>query len=102
MQDLLSIAVDFHRVHPEVDLSILLTPYEEAIADALSVHYHKPNSYFQQYWVNLFADYWVRVSSGHETVSLSKTVVVTFLNKSHLFDYWCIKGTGEEHSSNNY
>ena len=29
--------VDFQRVHPEVDLSILLTPYEEAIADALSV-----------------------------------------------------------------
>ena len=37
MQDLLSIAVDFHRVHPEVDLSILLTPYEKAIADALEV-----------------------------------------------------------------
>ena len=37
MQDLLSIAVDFHRVHPEVDLSILLVPYEEAIAEALSV-----------------------------------------------------------------
>lgn len=37
MQDLLSIAVDFHRVHPEIDLSNLLTPYEEAIAAALSV-----------------------------------------------------------------
>ena len=37
MQDLLSIAVDFHRVHPEIDLSNLLTPYEEAIAGALSV-----------------------------------------------------------------
>ena len=37
MQDLLSIAVDFHRVHPEIDLSNLLTPYEEAIATALSI-----------------------------------------------------------------
>lgn len=37
MQDLLSIAVDFHRVHPEIDLSNLLTPYEEAIAEALAV-----------------------------------------------------------------
>ena len=37
MQDLLSIAVDFHRVHPEIELSNLLTPYEEAISEALSI-----------------------------------------------------------------
>lgn len=37
MQDLLSIAVDFHRVHPEIELLNLLTPYEEAIAKALSI-----------------------------------------------------------------
>ena len=37
MQDLLSIAVDFHRVHPEIELTNLLTPYEEAISEALSI-----------------------------------------------------------------
>ena len=37
MQDLLSIAVDFHRVHPEIELSNLLTPYEQAISEALSI-----------------------------------------------------------------
>lgn len=37
LQDLLSIAVDFHRVHPDVDMNTLLTPYEEAISTALSV-----------------------------------------------------------------
>ncbi len=37
LQDLLSIAIDFHRFHPEVDMSVLLTPYEEAISQALSV-----------------------------------------------------------------
>jgi len=33
----LSIAVDFHRVHPEIELTNLLTPYEEAISEALSI-----------------------------------------------------------------
>lgn len=37
LQDLLSIAIDFHRVHPEVDMATLLTPYETAISDALKI-----------------------------------------------------------------
>ena len=37
LQDLLSIAIDFHRVHPEVDMGTLLSPYEDAISEALNV-----------------------------------------------------------------
>jgi AcrR family transcriptional regulator len=37
LQDLLSIAIDFHRVHPEIDISNLLNPYEQAISEALSI-----------------------------------------------------------------
>ena len=37
LQDLLSIAIDFHRVHPEIDMATLLTPYETAISDALKI-----------------------------------------------------------------
>jgi len=37
LQDLLSIAIDFHRVHPEVDMGTLLSPYEDAISEALDV-----------------------------------------------------------------
>lgn len=37
LQNLLSIAIDFHRVHPERDISTLLDPYEEAIRDSLQI-----------------------------------------------------------------
>lgn len=37
LQNLLSIAIDFHRVHPELDISSLLDPYEKAIEEALKI-----------------------------------------------------------------
>ena len=37
LKNLLSIAIDFHRVHPDVDLTTLLDPYEEAIQNGLQI-----------------------------------------------------------------
>lgn len=37
MQNLLSIAIDFRRVHPEIDISDILDPYESVICSAMRV-----------------------------------------------------------------
>ena len=37
LQNLLSIAIDFRRVHPEIDISDILDPYETVICTAMNV-----------------------------------------------------------------